>query len=298
MPVYNAGEYLREAVESILSQTFGDFELIIINDASPDGSAAVMAAYAQQDTRVHIFTHDSNRGLPTALNTGLRNARGKYIARMDQDDIAVPDRLEAQYVFLEEHADIAVLGGGYAPFNERGQRAEIFHPTSSIELAWRFVSDSYFCHPTVMFRREIVEKVGNYPNVGAEDFAFFSKIIRQYRCANLRKILVAYREHATNFSLVKKNSILDSARETYRQNCEAYGLDSREAAAYFIFRARNTIAAKDFFSLLRVSCRIIGRARAQYRMSRLHPQYVRLALLLPLWHLRALVHTLYDHRSH
>ena len=178
MPVYNGEKYLKESIKSILNQSFNDFELLIINDKSIDRTEEIIKECAGKDDRIRLIQNQNQKGLPGALNTGLAAARGYYIARMDQDDISQPYRLKMEYEFLETHPQICIVGGGYAPFNENGHRINIFHPASSIEIAWRFISNTYFCHPSVMFRREIIEDIGGYPDVGAEDFAFFSKIVR------------------------------------------------------------------------------------------------------------------------
>ena len=108
MSVYNGEEYLAEAIDSILNQTFSDFELIVINDCSSDGTSAILSRYAEQDARVKVHTNETNLRLPASLNKAISLAGGKYIARMDADDICLPDRLEKQYAFMEEHPDVSL----------------------------------------------------------------------------------------------------------------------------------------------------------------------------------------------
>src|SRR5690242_12324875 len=109
MPVYNAALFLPESTASILNQTFRDFEFIIINDGSTDESASILAEYEKLDTRVCVY-HQNNEGMIAALNCGCRLARGKYIARMDADDVSLPTRLETQFKYLEERPQIGILG--------------------------------------------------------------------------------------------------------------------------------------------------------------------------------------------
>lgn len=282
MPVYNAEPYLRLAIESILKQTFRDFEMIIVNDASTDASATIIRRYAKTDPRIHFITHDQNKGLPGALNTALSQAQGKYIARMDQDDISLPDRLKLQFQFLEAHKDITLIGGGYAPFNESGHRINIFHPKSSIEIAWRFISNSYFCHPSIMFRSEALKDIGEYPNVGAEDFAFFSQFVQRYRCTNLQKILIHYREHQTNYSVTKRDKIRESVKKTFQKNYIHYIGNLDHAEAFFRFQRENILPLNEMFHISKINLRILNKIRRQYDFSLLNPEFLRMILLFQL----------------
>ena len=112
MPVYNAEKFLAEAIESILAQTFSDFELIIVDDGSTDGSAGIIRAYAEHDSRIRVVKLDMNEGVASARNRGIALSSGKYIAAMDSDDISLPERLQRQVEFLESHPDIGAVGVG------------------------------------------------------------------------------------------------------------------------------------------------------------------------------------------
>jgi glycosyltransferase involved in cell wall biosynthesis len=120
MPVYNASCYLREAIGSILLQTLRDFEFIIVDDGSTDESRDIINSYP--DTRIKVISHKTNLGLITALNTGIDNARGRYIARMDADDISAPERLEKQVEFMEMNSEIGVLGTWYETFGKENHK--------------------------------------------------------------------------------------------------------------------------------------------------------------------------------
>ena len=119
MAVYNGEKYLRSAIDSILSQTYIDFEFIIIDDCSTDNTANILESYT--DSRIQIIRNEKNLRLPASLNKGLKIAKGKYIARMDADDIAMPDRFEKQVKYLEAHQEVAVIGGSFQVFNEFGK---------------------------------------------------------------------------------------------------------------------------------------------------------------------------------
>lgn len=208
MPVYNGEQYIAAAINSLLQGTLQDFELLIIDDGSTDNSRSIATTASRCDKRVHVLDNVYGKGISGALNTGLHKARAPFIARADADDINVRSRLQRQYNFLQDNEAVHLVGGGYAPFNETGIRRRIFHPRQSLEIAWRFIGDSFFCHPSVMFRRSIIDEFGGYPDgYAAEDYAFFSRIVRKYKCYNLARILVYYREHSLNLSKVRCDEI-------------------------------------------------------------------------------------------
>lgn len=264
MPVYNGEKHLREAIESILRQTFTDFELLVVDDASTDNTPSIIREYADVDPRVVYLKNRNGKGIAGGLNTGLQTAQGKFIARADADDINRPERLEEQVRFLQEHPEIVLVGGGYAPFNENGHRLDIFHPMKSMEIAWKYLSDSFFCHPTVMFRREVYEQLGGYPDVKAEDFAYFSRIVHKYRCWNLPKILIDYREHGSNLSVSNRESIAQSVQKTYRENYLHYTGGLEYAELFHDFHAKDILRPKDLMRIFMISMRIVGTIRRDY----------------------------------
>lgn len=282
LPVYNGAKYLRESIESIRNQTFSDWELIIVNDGSNDNSATIAQTISAVEPRIRYFEHSQNKGLPCTLNTGLQQIRGKYIARMDQDDISLPNRFKEQYYFLEKNSDIFLVGGGYAPFNEQGHRINIFHPSSSMEIAWKFVTNTYFCHPSVMFRREITDTIGGYPNTGAEDFSFFSKIVRKYKCSNLQKVVIRYREHSDNLSHQTKDKILASAKSTYYDNFLFYMGNLLDAEIYYRYRTENILPFKYFLKVNRINNTICHNIKVQYRISCFSIEYLKLLFIIQL----------------
>jgi glycosyltransferase involved in cell wall biosynthesis len=216
MPVYNGGKYIREAIQSILDQTEPNFILLIINDGSSDNSEEIIKSF--NDPRIKYIKNEVNLRLGNTLNKGLDLATTKYIARMDQDDIAKPTRLEKEKKFLDSHPNIAIVGGGYAPFNENGHRIDIFHPKTSVEIAFRFMFNSYFCHPSVMFRKEILAKTGNYPDMMPEDYPFFSQIVKVFPGANIREILLDYRENPSGMSQTKAEEIRNTVIQISKKN--------------------------------------------------------------------------------
>ena len=196
LPVYNARDYLAVAVESLLAQTFGDFEVLAINDGSTDGSRDVLAGYAH-DARVRILDQP-NQGLVATLNRGVREARAPWVARMDADDVSLPRRLERQMAHAAARPDLALLGGWVATIDEAGRPlADVVpFPVAHDEL-WRLIGRRpwVMCHPAVVFRRDAALAVGLYDPAytHAEDAEFFARLMTRYRAENLPEVVLKYR---------------------------------------------------------------------------------------------------------
>ena len=150
MSVFNSDKYLHEAIDSILKQTFTDFEFIIINDASTDSSVNIIKSY--NDIRIVLIENETNIGLTNSLNKGIKRATGKYIARMDADDIALPFRFAEQFSFMELHAEIGICGTWVETFNEKGKIVVWDYPETHEKIICRQFFNVGFAHPTVMFR--------------------------------------------------------------------------------------------------------------------------------------------------
>ena len=193
MPVYNTkSQYLREAIDSILNQTFSDFEFIIINDGSTDPTVeTTITSYI--DPRIKYFKQ-KNIGLIGTLNRGLDLAKGEFIARMDSDDISLPTRFAEQLDFFEKNPDISILGTWFEVF--QGTEDVCKHSTK-VGL-WELSIDNQLGHPTVMWRCADLEKYGlryDPDYKAAEDYEFWSRAVRYVKIANLDKILLKYRKH-------------------------------------------------------------------------------------------------------
>jgi glycosyltransferase involved in cell wall biosynthesis len=198
MSVLNGELFLAEAVESILNQTFEGFEFIIINDGSTDGTGAILGSYRKMDQRVRIVSQE-NRGLVRSLNLGCGMAQGKYIARMDADDIALKDRLQLQVDFLEKHPEPALLGGAVEIIDRLGDTLEIQkNPTGNQEIQSAFLRNGCpIWHPTVLMRREIFLGTGGYRQIvnGAEDHDLWLRIAEHHQLANLGTVVLKHRRH-------------------------------------------------------------------------------------------------------
>jgi len=195
LSVYNGERYLAQAIDSILGQTFSDWECVIVDDCSTDGTAAILNGY--RDPRLKGLHNPHNLGLAAALNRGLAETCGEYIARMDADDIAHPERLARQVQALDAMPVVGVLGGAadlIAPTGDHLGHLEM--PTDPAMIVWRLLFYPALIHPTVMMRRALLMQVGGYDATSrAEDFDLWARLIDQTRFANLSDVLISYRQH-------------------------------------------------------------------------------------------------------
>ncbi len=195
MSVYNNEEYLEEAIESILNQTFTDFEFIIIDDGSTDGTWAILSSYA--DPRVRLVHNQGNIGLTRSLNKGLTLAQGVYIARMDADDISLPDRFERQIAFLSAYPGVGLLGVGWWNLKSNGEKQQMVSPpTADSVIRWFLLFGTVLAHPGVMFRKDLINKVGQYnENIHfAQDYELWCRMAQVTRLANLPEPLLLLRQ--------------------------------------------------------------------------------------------------------
>lgn len=197
MPVYNGERYLPQAIESILCQTLRDFELLILNDGSTDGTAPLIERYARVDSRLRVY-HQENRGLIAALNRLLALSQGPYVARMDADDISLPHRLEAQLNFLEANPSVALVGGAIELIDSLDVPSHIVRfPTSAHAIRRTLLHHSCFAHPAVMMRKDAVQAVGGYRKcfAAAEDYDLWLRLAERFQLANLQDPVLQYRVH-------------------------------------------------------------------------------------------------------
>ncbi len=200
MPVYNGERYLAEAIESILAQTFTDFELIIVDDGSRDRTAAIIRDFEKRDARVRPLRHEANRGHADARNTGIAAAAGEYITCMDSDDVSLPERLEQQLRFLEANPDISGLGVGCLYVDENLKRLRDCHlPERHALIAFNHFLGVPLIFATVMLRREVLTALGGFqPGLNyAYDSELESRLFQstRFKLANLPDMLYLYRQH-------------------------------------------------------------------------------------------------------
>jgi glycosyltransferase involved in cell wall biosynthesis len=199
MAAYNAAAYLRAAIESVLHQSFGDFEFIIVDDGSTDATAGIVGSY--DDRRILVLRNPENLGLIASLNRGLNQARGEFIARMDADDESLAQRFEKQLRFLDEHPEVGLCGTAFDTMGDRSERWPVVHEPARLKCQLLF--DTGISHPTVMFRRELMLRHGLYYDPAyrhAEDYELWARFAEVTEIANVPAVLLKYRLHPQSIS--------------------------------------------------------------------------------------------------
>jgi len=231
MPVYNALSHLRQAVESVLAQTYRDFEFLVFDDGSTDGSREALEEYARRDERIALSAGE-HRDYLHWLNTGLEQARGQYVARMDADDVALPERLERQVEFLDANPRCAALGTQVLKVDEDGDPYDRSrNPLSHDEIDRAHMQGggggARICHPTLMLRRERVLAVGKYRAEfhDAEDFDLYLRLAEcGWELANLPEALLKYRIHSRSVGTERRANQLDVIERAVREAHQRRGL--------------------------------------------------------------------------
>ena len=197
MPVHNGERFIERAIDSILAQTFTDFELLVIDDASTDATAGTVRGYG--DPRVRYVANERNLGLAASLNIGLRHARGAYIARLDHDDVSRPDRLAKQAGLLDERPATALVGSIARLIDETDQaRGLVWRPLSDLAIRWHALLQNPFIHSATMFRLTAAVAAGGYRDDRpfAEDFDLWGRIMKAHEVCNLDAPLIDYRQRS------------------------------------------------------------------------------------------------------
>jgi len=211
LPVYNGAEYLDEAIQSLLAQTFSDLEIIVIDDGSTDESASILEKFSEDRVRVY---HQANQGLAAALNRAISLARGDYLARQDQDDVSRPERLEKQVAFLQAHPQHGMVGTWARIWLENQEAGRSHrHPAESHILKWELLFNNPFVHSSMLIRKSAMQKVGGYctdrSRQPPEDYELWSRIAREFELGNIPEFLHVYREVPKSMSRDGVNPFLD-----------------------------------------------------------------------------------------
>lgn len=229
MPVYNADQFLVSSVRSILHQTFTNFEFIIINDGSTDTSEQKLNHLRENDPRIRLISRE-NKGLTATLNEGVRYAQGMYIARMDADDIALPERFAKQVLFLDTHPDHVAVGSRVLLIDPDNSPICLFSTETehdAIDQAHLAGKGGAICHPALMVRRSALERVGGYREImsHAEDLDLFLRLAELGKLANLPETLMHYRMHPRSIGHEKRSEQYESAVRAVSEAYRRRGLD-------------------------------------------------------------------------
>jgi glycosyltransferase involved in cell wall biosynthesis len=226
MPVYNGLPYLRQAIESVLNQTFPDFEFLIIDDASTDDSVACIRSY--RDPRIRLVCNVENVGQTRSLNKGLELARGTFIARLDQDDVCLPERLQKQVAFLEERPEVAAACSWEYSIDSQGRKIRSWRrrlEDYGAFLGYSLVAKCPIWHPSAIFHRRVVVDLGGYDEsyAPADDFDLWIRIaMHRYTAAIVPEFLVLQRVHGGRQSVNRATVQLEKARQAHSQLVRAY----------------------------------------------------------------------------
>ncbi len=251
MAVYNAEKYLREAIESILNQTFADFEFIIVNDGSKDKSLEIIKSFNDESI---VLINQENKGLPIALNKGIDNSRSDIIARMDADDISLPDRFQIQYNFLNQNPDYIAVGSNAVIIDINGDYVFTSSKRITDEEIKKRLPESPFIHPTVMFKKKFFIHAGKYSEfmLKGQDTVLFNRMAKYGKFCNMNEPLIKYRVVPTansvkknlgnRYSMIQKSAIANNTisradKIFLKSNIEKRNSNEREAK-YHIYLAK------------------------------------------------------------
>lgn len=231
MSVYNGDRYLLESIESILNQTFRDFELLIINDGSTDKTREIILSL--NDPRIRLVDNEQNIGLTQSLNKGLRLAKGDFVARQDADDLSVPERLQQQVDFLDQHPEVALLGTWHQEVDVNGNPTGVWDlPSSWIDLRWAILFYTPFVHSSIMMRKDLVlSKVGFYNEVlsYSQDYELWSRITDSLPAFSLSQRLVKTRINSFSMTATYGSKTLEGFRIRATKVAHLLNLDQIDA---------------------------------------------------------------------
>lgn len=271
MPVYNGEAHIRESIDSILHQTWKDFELLIINDGSVDATDTIINTY--KDKRIVYLSHHQNRGLVTILNEGLALAKGEYVARMDHDDIALPLRLEKQVDFLQKHPEIDLVGSNFLNISLNAC-SEL--PTENDAIQIYQLERPAFSHPSVMLRKSSLSKHRlqyNKESLHAEDYRLWIDMsLKGLKLANLKDVLINYRIHNEQISSkynLDQEKISNDLKWYYLSNALP-GISSKYKQPYLALINQSIDIASVYFQSKKVVQLILEKNKAVHHFHHPH----------------------------
>lgn len=247
LPVHNGAPFLEHALSSILSQTLKNLELIAVDDGSSDESSEILKRFADKDRRIRILTQ-SNQGIVAALNNGLELANGEYVARMDADDVCLPDRLRRQAKFLDQNRQVGVVGGSIRYIDSyRVAR----YPTHNDAIRCRLLFHSAFAHPATMARRSVLNAESplyqsDYKH--AEDYDLWERLSHRTEMANLEEVVLEYRLHDQQVTQSNLKTMIANGNRVRLRQLERFGqpFSSDELTLHERISTINPVISRDF----------------------------------------------------
>jgi len=228
MPNYNGALYLREAIESVLNQTFTNFEFIIVDDASTDNSRDIIADYSARDNRIKVVFNAVNQYVNRTANIGLEAASGKYYARIDSDDICLPNRIEMQYEFMENNPDVLICGSYCHIIDKNGNIiSNKKFPIEDYEIKRALWRRTPIQHSCLFARREIIINNGKYnaTDTPSEDLEMLIRLGSKYKFANIPEYLVKYRVHGNNIIMRQQRAVIRKTVQLRKEGIKKYNYD-------------------------------------------------------------------------
>ncbi|MDX6190118.1 glycosyltransferase [Flavobacterium sp. Fl-318] len=215
LPCYNAELYVEEAVLSIMNQTYTNLEILVIDDCSNDDTNSILKRLSMEDSRIRLIRNEQNLRLVKTLNKGIDEARGMFIARMDADDVSLPERIEKQMDLMLSNPDVDLCGTSYSIIDGIGNKlkTEVKVPSTCEEIKTALLFTCPMGHPTVLFRKEKIQSLGSYDEnmINIEDYELWLRVALKGKMVNLQNPLLKYRWHGENISIlgrdVKRNSV-------------------------------------------------------------------------------------------
>lgn len=256
LPCYNAEQYVEETIDSLLKQTYSNFEIIALNDCSTDKTLAILNELAKKDNRIKVFNNEQNLKLIKTLNKGIELCNGEFIARMDSDDIALPRRFEKQVSFFQENPDHDIVSTQFSTFKTGSDKLSPHsNPIRNEELQAYLLFKSGICHPASMIRKTLFTELGfrfeeEYLHV--EDYALWSKAIYKTKLANIGgEPLLLYRIHQTQVSSLYEDLQLENKKKVFKIHCAHLDIDSSDEVLDVYASVAEAVPSQSSFDYLK-----------------------------------------------
>lgn len=255
IPCYNVEKYIEESINSILSQTYTNLEVIAIDDCSTDNTRKILQQLAEKDSRITIVRNTENLKLIATLNKGIALCKGDYIARMDADDISLPTRIEKEVDFLEKHQDHDIVSVQFYAFHsDNPAKRDLHHsPTHDAELRAYMLFRSGICHPAVLMRKRVFSELGlkfEQEYLHVEDYALWSEALYKTKIANLSEPLLLYRVHKQQVSSLNEDLQTENKKKVFKIHCRHLGLPTDDDFIDIYASVAESVPARSSFKYL------------------------------------------------